>query len=95
MDAQPGILGRQLRDSLRGAQERSDEAAVEGNYGIVNVIACQPFARALSSLVDSILRAEILHFLRLRIPTSMETRILNERWEERKEEKRTPGSMRK
>lgn len=80
MDAQPGILGRQLRDSLRGAEERSDEAAVEGNYAIVNVIACQPFARGLSSPPDSISRAEILHFLRLRVSTSMETRILNERW---------------
>lgn len=33
MDAQPGILGRQLRGSLRGAQEGSYEAAVKGNPG--------------------------------------------------------------
>lgn len=38
MDAQPGILGRQLRGSLRGAQEGSYEAAVKGNYIIINVV---------------------------------------------------------
>lgn len=38
VDAQPGILGRQLRGSLRGAQEGSYEAAVKGNYIIINVV---------------------------------------------------------
>lgn len=30
MDAESGILGRQLRGTFRGAAKRSDEAALEG-----------------------------------------------------------------